>query len=159
MFHRLELEGCLLSIPPKRAKARNKFGMKIVYVFTTKTGMIQPHTRLRVADNSGASRVMSIRTLGGNKKYGRIGDVIIVTVKKSVPNMALKRSQLARAVIVRTKQALRRSDGSRVRFDDNAAVIVGKDNKPVGTRVFGPVARELKARGFSSVVSLSDVVI
>jgi large subunit ribosomal protein L14 len=121
--------------------------------------MIQPHTRLRVADNSGATRVMSIRVLGGGKKYGRVGDVLIVVVKKSVPNMPVKRSQLVRAVIVRTKQALRRSDGSRVRFDDNAAVIVSRENKPIGTRVFGPVARELKSRGFSSVVSLSDVVI
>lgn len=121
--------------------------------------MIQPHSRLRVADNCGATRVMCIKVLGGNRKYGRVGDVMIAVVKASVPNMAVKRSQLVRAVIVRTKHSLRRVDGSRLRFEDNAAVVVSKEDKPIGTRVFGPVARELKGRGFSSIVSLSDSVV
>ena len=105
--------------------------------------MIQPQTCLRVADNSGAKNLMCIRILGSNRRYGRVGDVIIGVVKDATPNLTVKRSDVVRAVIVRTKQSVRRKDGSRLRFDDNASVIINKENNPRGTRVFGPIAREL----------------
>ena len=106
--------------------------------------MIQPQTCLRVADNSGAKKLMCIRVLGSNRRYGHVGDVIIGVVKDATPNLTVKRSDVVRAVIVRTKQSVRRKDGSRLRFDDNASVIINKENNPRGSRVFGPIARELK---------------
>ena len=121
--------------------------------------MIQPQTYLTVADNSGARKIMCIRILGNNKQYGKIGDVIIGVVKDATPNLTVKRSDVVRAVIVRTKQSIRRKDGSRLRFDDNATVIINKENNPRGTRVFGPIARELKDNGFTKIVSLAPEVL
>ena len=121
--------------------------------------MIQPQTCLRVADNSGAKNLMCIRILGSNRRYGHVGDVIIGVVKDATPNLAVKRSDVVRAVIVRTKHAIRRKDGSRLRFDDNASVIINKENNPRGTRVFGSIARELKERGFTKIVSLAPEVL
>jgi len=121
--------------------------------------MIQPQTCLRIADNSGAKKLMCIRVLGSNRRYGHVGDVIIGVVKDATPNLTVKRSDVVRAVIVRTKHSLRRTDGSRLRFDDNAAVIITKENNPQGTRIFGPVARELKGTGFTKIVSLAPEVL
>lgn len=121
--------------------------------------MIYPQTMLTVADNTGAKKVMCIRILGGNKKYAEIGDTIIAVVKEAVPNMPIKRSDVIRAIIVRTKKTVRRPDGMYIRFDDNAAVIVNIDNNPRGTRVFGPVAREIRDRNFSKIVSLAPEVL
>ena len=121
--------------------------------------MIQPQTYLTIADNTGARKIMCIRILGGNKKYGRIGDVIIGVVKDATPNLAVKRSDVVRAVIVRTKQSVRRKDGSRLRFDDNASVIINKENNPRGTRVFGPIAREIRDKSFTKIVSLAPEVL
>jgi len=123
--------------------------------------MIQPQTMLKVADNSGAKTIQCIRVLGGgNKKYARCGDIIVASVKTALPNGAVKKKQVVRAVVVRCRKEMKRKDGSLVRFDDNAAVIVGKDNKnPIGTRIFGPVAWELKEKGFSKIVSLAQEVI
>lgn len=120
--------------------------------------MIQPQTCLRVADNSGAKKLMCIRVLGSNRRYGHVGDVIIGVVKDATPNLTVKRSDVVRAV-VRTKQPVRRRDGSRLRFDDNASVIINKENNPRGTRVFGPIARELKEKGFTKIVSLAPEVL
>jgi large subunit ribosomal protein L14 len=106
--------------------------------------MIYPQTILTVADNTGAKKVMCIRILGGNKKYAEIGDTIIAVVKEAIPNMPIKRSDVVKAIIVRTKKTIRRQDGMYIRFDDNAAVIVNPENNPRGTRVFGPVAREIR---------------
>ena len=103
--------------------------------------MIYPQTILTVADNTGARKVMCIRILGGNKKYAEIGDIIIAVVKEAIPNMPIKRSDVVKAIIVRTKKTIRRQDGMYIRFDDNAAVIINSENNPRGTRVFGPVAR------------------
>ena len=114
---------------------------------------------LNCADNSGAKKLMCIRILGSNRRYGHVGDVIIGVVKDATPNLAVKRSDVVRAVIVRTKQSARRKDGSRLRFDDNASVIINKENNPRGTRVFGPVARELKEKGFTKIVSLAPEVL
>lgn len=100
-----------------------------------------------------------IRVLGSNRRYGRVGDVIIGVVKDATPNLTVKRSDVVRAVIVRTKQSVRRQDGSRLRFDDNASVIINKENNPRGTRVFGPIARELKEKGFTKIVSLAPEVL
>ena len=108
--------------------------------------MIQPQTCLQVADNSGAKKLMCIRILGGNRKYASLGDVIIGVVKEAAPNMPVKRSDVVRAVVVRTRKTVRRTEGISVRFDDNAAVIINKENNPRGTRVFGPVARELETK-------------
>jgi large subunit ribosomal protein L14 len=102
---------------------------------------------------------MCIRILGSNRRYGYIGDIIIGVVKDATPNLAVKRSDVVRAVIVRTKHAIRRKDGSRLRFDDNASVIINKENNPRGTRVFGSIARELKERGFTKIVSLAPEVL
>jgi len=121
--------------------------------------MIQPQTCLQVADNSGAKKLMCIRILGGNRKYASIGDVIIGVVKDAAPNMPVKRSDVVRAVVVRTKKTVRRSEGISVRFDDNAAVIINKENNPRGTRVFGPVARELRDKNFTKIISLAPEVL
>jgi ribosomal protein L14, bacterial/organelle len=111
--------------------------------------MIYPQTLLTVADNTGARKIMCIRVLGGNRKYAQIGDTIIGVVKEAIANMPVKQSDIVRAVIVRTSKTIRRSDGMYIRFDDNAAVIVNLDNNPRGTRVFGPVAREIRDKNFS----------
>jgi large subunit ribosomal protein L14 len=121
--------------------------------------MIYPQTILTVADNTGAKKVMCIRILGGNKKYAEVGDTIIAVVKESIPNMPVKRSEIVKAIVVRTKKTIRRQDGMYIRFDDNAAVIVNADNNPRGTRVFGPVAREIRDRNFSKIVSLAPEVL
>ena len=121
--------------------------------------MIYPQTILTVADNTGAKKVMCIRILGGNKKYAEIGDTIIAVVKESLPNMPVKRSDVVKAIVVRTKKTIRRQDGMYIRFDDNAAVIVNADNNPRGTRVFGPVAREIRDKNFSKIVSLAPEVL
>ncbi len=122
--------------------------------------MIQQQSYLNVADNSGARRLMCLRVLGtGNCRYGHIGDQIIAVVKEAIPNMAVKRSDIVRAVIVRTRQPLRRDSGMSIRFDDNAAVIINPDGNPRGTRVFGPVARELRDKNFTKIVSLAPEVL
>ena len=121
--------------------------------------MIQPQTYLTVADNTGAKKVMCIRVLGNNRKYANIGDVIIGVVKEAIPNMAVKRSAVVRAVIVRTKNTIKRADGMAIRFDDNAAVIINLENNPRGTRVFGPVAREIRERSFTKIISLASEVV
>lgn len=122
--------------------------------------MIQQQSYLNVADNSGARKIMCLRVLStGNCTYGGIGDVIIAVVKDAIPNMAVKKSDIVRAVIVRTKQSLRRDSGMTIRFDDNAAVIINKENNPRGTRVFGPVARELRDKNFTKIISLAPEVL
>ena len=121
--------------------------------------MIYPQTILTVADNTGAKKVMCIRILGGNKKYAEIGDTIIAVVKEAIPNMPVKRSDVVKAVVVRTKKTIRRQDDMYIRFDDDAAVVVNPDNNPRGTRVFGPVAREIRDKNFSKIVSLAPEVL
>ena len=121
--------------------------------------MIYPQTMLTVADNTGAKKIMCIRLLGGNRKYGKIGDVIIGVVKDAIPNMPIKKSDVVRAIIVRTSKTIRRPDGMYIRFDDNAAVIVNMENNPRGTRVFGPVAREIRDKNYSKIVSLAPEVL
>ena len=121
--------------------------------------MIYPQTMLTVADNTGAKKVMCIRVLGGSKKYAKIGDTIIAVVKEAIPNMPIKRSDIVRAIVVRTKKTIRRQDGMYIRFDDNAAVLVNTENNPRGTRVFGPVAREIRDKNFSKIVSLAPEVL
>jgi large subunit ribosomal protein L14 len=119
--------------------------------------MIQQETRLKVADNTGAKELLVIRIMGGSKRrYGHVGDVVIATVKQATPQGMVKKSEVVRAVIVRTTKEYRRDDGSYIRFDDNAAVILEADGEnPRGTRVFGPVARELRERGYTKIVSLA----
>ena len=119
--------------------------------------MIQTESRLKIADNSGAQEILVIRVLGGSKvKYGGVGDVVVGTVKSASTQGNIKKGEIIRAVIVRTKKEYRRSDGSYIRFDDNAAVVLGEDEtNPRGTRVFGPVARELRDRGYMKIVSLA----
>lgn len=122
--------------------------------------MIRPQTILNVADNSGAKKLMCIRVLGGSfHQTANIGDIIIAVVKQVTPNMPLKKSDKVRAVIVRTVKGVQRSNGTYIRFDDNAAVILNKDDNPRGTRVFGPVARELRERAFTKIVSLAPEVL
>jgi len=122
--------------------------------------MIQQETVLEVADNSGAKKVLCIRVLGGfHRKYARIGDKIIVSVKEADPNGTVKKGAVAKAVVVRTKKALRRPDGSYIRFDQNAAVLINAEGDPVGTRIFGPVARELRWKEFMKIISLAPEVI
>ena len=123
--------------------------------------MIQTQTYLNVADNSGAKKIMCIRVLGGNKKSANIGDVIIGVVKVASPNMPVKRSDVVRAVVMRTKKTIRRKDGMSIRFDDNAAVILENVNtkEPKGTRIFGPIAREVKELGFNKIASLATEVL
>ena len=121
--------------------------------------MIQPQTCLSVADNTGAKKIMCIRVLGGRRKYARVGDIIIGVVKEALPNMAIKRSSIVRAVVVRTKKTFRRKDGMAIRFDDNAAVIINTENNPRGTRIFGPVGREIREKNFTKIISLANEVI
>lgn len=122
--------------------------------------MIQMTSVLDVADNSGAKKVFCIKVLGGSKrKYASIGDVIIVSVKEAIPNAKVKKGDVARAVIVRTKKEISRADGSYIRFDTNSAVLINKENEPVGTRIFGPVARELRAKKFMKIISLAPEVL
>ena len=122
--------------------------------------MVQEETRLRVADNSGAKELKCIRVLGGSvRKYGSIGDVIVCSVRRAAPGGQVKKGQVVRAVIVLTTKAVRRADGSYVRFDDNAAVLVKEDKNPQGTRIFGPVARELRDRDFMKILSLAPEVL
>jgi large subunit ribosomal protein L14 len=119
--------------------------------------MIQTQTYLTVADNSGAKEVMCIQVLGG--KYATIGDIVIAVVKDAIPNMPIKKSDVVRAVVVRTCKGLRRQNGMSIRFDDNAAVIVNKEGNPRGSRVFGPIARELRDKNFMKIVSLAPEVL
>ena len=121
--------------------------------------MIQPQTYLTVADNTGAKKIMCIRILGNNRKYAQVGDIIIGVVKDALPNMAVKRSSIVRAVIVRTKKTIHRIDGMSLRFDDNAAVMINIENNPRGTRVFGPVAKEIREKNFTKIISLANEVI
>ena len=122
--------------------------------------MIQQETRLKVADNSGAKEILCIKVLGGTrKKYAKLGDLIIVTVKKAIPGGVVKKGEVTKAEIVRTRKELRRKDGSYIRFDDNAAVLVNEQKEPQGTRVFGPVARELREKKFMKILSLAPEVI
>ena len=122
--------------------------------------MIQTLTRLKVADNTGARQVMCIGVLGGTgKKYARVGDVIVASVKRATPGGAVKKGEVVRAVIVRTAKPYRRPDGSSIRFDENAAVILTDKNNPKGTRIFGPVARELREKNFTKIISLAPEVL
>ena len=122
--------------------------------------MIQPQSYLNVADNSGARKLMCIQILGGSSgKYASIGDIIIAVVKDALPNMPLKKSDVVRAVVVRTVKGLRRENGMSIRFDDNAAVVINKEGNPRGTRIFGPIARELRDRNFMKIVSLAPEVL
>ncbi|MCH2173683.1 50S ribosomal protein L14 [Myxococcota bacterium] len=122
--------------------------------------MIQTESVLQVADNSGARKVSCIRVLGGSRRrYASVGDVIVVTVKDAVPNSRVKKGEVRRAVVVRTSKSIGRPDGSYIRFDDNAAVILDTQREPVGTRIFGPVARELRARRFMKIISLAPEVL
>lgn len=122
--------------------------------------MIQMRTILDVADNSGAKKVGCIKILGGTRrKYARVGDVIVVSVKDAVPNSKIKKGEVVRAVVVRTTKEVGRSDGSYIRFDDNSAVLINPQGEPIGTRIFGPVARELRARRFMKIVSLAPEVV
>ncbi|EJY56865.1 LSU ribosomal protein L14P [Alicyclobacillus sacchari] len=122
--------------------------------------MIQPQTRLTVADNSGAKEIMCFRVLGGsNRKTANIGDIIVASVKSATPGGVVKKGDVVKAVIVRSKRGLRRNDGSHIRFDENAAVIIREDKSPRGTRIFGPVARELRDRDFMKIISLAPEVL
>ena len=122
--------------------------------------MIQQESRLTVADNTGAKELLCIRVMGSsNKKFAHVGDVIVATVKDATPNMAVKKSEVVKAVVVRTKKGVRRPDGSYVKFDENAAVIINKDGNPRGTRVFGPVARELREKDYMKILSLAPEVL
>lgn len=121
--------------------------------------MISPYTRLTVADNTGAKIVECIRVLKGNAKYARVGDIIVASVKDAIPNSPVRKGRVVRAVIVRTRFPIRRSDGTLVRFDDNAVVLIDQQNTPMGSRVFGPVARELRDKGFTRIISLAPEVV
>lgn len=122
--------------------------------------MIQPYSRLKAADNTGAREIMCINVLGGTRRrYARVGDVIVASVKRAIPGAAIKKGDVVRAVIVRTVQPYRRPDGSYIRFDENAAVILTDKNNPRGTRIFGPVARELRDRDFTKIISLAPEVL
>ena len=122
--------------------------------------MIQQESRLVVADSSGAKEILTIRVLGGTgRRYANIGDVIIATVKSAVPGSAVKKGEVVKAVIVRTKRGLRRKDGSYIKFDDNAAVLIREDKTPRGTRIFGPVARELREKEYMKIISLAPEVL
>jgi large subunit ribosomal protein L14 len=122
--------------------------------------MIQMQTMLNVADNSGARRVSCIRVVGAsNKKYAKIGDVIVANIKEAIPESKVKKGEVVRAVVVRTVKPKRRTDGSCIRFDENSVVLINKDNEPIGTRIFGPVARELRAKKFMRIVSLAPEVL
>lgn len=122
--------------------------------------MIQQETRLNVCDNSGAREILCIRVLGGTRRrYARVGDIIVATVKQANPNGTVKKKSVVKAVVVRTSDQIRRKDGSTIRFDDNAAVIIGDDKQPKATRIFGPVPRELRDLGYSKIVSLAPEVL
>ena len=122
--------------------------------------MIQQETRLKVTDNSGAKEILCIRVLGGTKRrYARVGDIIVATVKTANPTGTVKRKSVVKAVVVRTRDQIHRKDGSTIAFDDNAAVIIGEDKNPKGTRVFGPVPRELRDMGYSKIISLAPEVL
>jgi len=122
--------------------------------------MIQSYTRLKAADNTGARQLMCINVLGGTRKrYARVGDIIVVSVKKAIPGAAVKKGDVVKAVVVRCAQPYRRPDGSYIRFDENAAVILTDKNNPRGTRIFGPVARELREKNFTKIISLAPEVI
>jgi large subunit ribosomal protein L14 len=122
--------------------------------------MIQMQTNLLAADNSGAKKLQCIKVLGGSKRrYAGLGDVIVVTVKEAIPNSKVKKGSVMKAVIVRTAKETRRVDGSYIRFDDNSAVLINPANEPVGTRIFGPVARELRAKSFMKIISLAPEVV
>ncbi|MGD0074649.1 MAG: 50S ribosomal protein L14 [Candidatus Binataceae bacterium] len=122
--------------------------------------MIQTQTVLDVADNSGARKVMCVKVLGGSKrKYATVGDVIVVSVKEAIPNAKVKKGEVAKAVIVRTSKEISRPDGSYIRFDNNSAVLVDNQHEPIGTRIFGPVARELRAKRFLKIISLAPEVL
>jgi large subunit ribosomal protein L14 len=122
--------------------------------------MVQQYTKLNVADNTGAKRVQCIKVLGGSRRrYGSVGDIIVVSVKSAVPGGTVKKGEMSKAVVVRTKKEVRRTDGSYVRFDDNAVVLINEQNEPKGTRIFGPVARELREKQFMKIVSLAPEVL
>ncbi len=122
--------------------------------------MIQQQTKLRVADNTGAREVMCIKVLGGSKRrVASVGDIIVVSVKDAAPNGKVKKGEVAKAVVVRTVQKIRRPDGSYIRFDDNSAVLIKPDKEPIGSRIFGPVARELRAKQFVKIISLAPEVL
>ena len=122
--------------------------------------MIQPESRLKVADNSGARELLVIRVMGGSKvKNGNIGDVVVGTVKKAIPNGTVEKGKVVKAVIVRTVQGVKRKDGSHIKFEDNACVLIKDDNSPIGTRVLGPVARELRDKNYMKIVSLAPEVL
>ncbi|CAB5087794.1 LSU ribosomal protein L14p (L23e) [Olavius algarvensis associated proteobacterium Delta 3] len=122
--------------------------------------MIQAETKLTVADNSGAKVLYCIKVLGGSKRrYASIGDIVVVSVKEAIPNAKVKKGDVLRAVVVRTKKEVRRPDGSFIRFDDNSAVLINNQKEPIGTRIFGPVARELRAKRFMKIISLAPEVL
>lgn len=122
--------------------------------------MIQMRTMLKVADNSGARKVACIRVVGSsNKVFAGIGDVIVASIKEAIPDSKVKKGEVVRAVVVRTVKSAKRQDGSHIRFDDNSVVLINKDNEPIGTRIFGPVARELRAKRFMKIISLAPEVI
>ena len=122
--------------------------------------MIQTQTILEIADNSGARKVMCIKVLGGSKRrYARVGDIIKVAIKEAIPTGRVKKGQVAEAVVVRTKKDIKRAEGSSIRFDDNAAVLVNTQKQPIGTRIFGPVSRELRSKDFMRIISLAPEVI
>lgn len=121
--------------------------------------MIKTQTYLIVADNTGAKKLMCIRVLGNNRSSGNVGDIIIAVVKDALPNMAIKRSNIIRAVIVRTRNNIKRKDGMTIKFDDNAAVIINMDKNPRGTRIFGPIAREVREKKFTKIISLANEIV
>ena len=122
--------------------------------------MIQNYTRLKVADNTGAKQIMCIGVLGGTRrKYAYVGDIIVASVKRAIPHGMVKKGEIVRAVVVRVTRSYRRTDGSYIRFDDNSAVILGEKNNPKGSRIFGPVARELRSKNFTKIISLAPEVI
>ncbi len=122
--------------------------------------MIQTESRLKVADNSGARELLVIKVLGGtNKKYANVGDIVVCSVKSAIPGGVVKKGEIVKAVIVRTKYGIKREDGNYIKFDDNAAVILRDDNTPVGTRIFGPVTRELRRKNFMKIISLAPEVL
>lgn len=122
--------------------------------------MIQVQTRLKAADNSGAKLLSCIKVLGGSRrKYASVGDIIVVSVKEAMPNSKVRKGDVVRAVVVRTAKELRRADGSYIKFDDNSAVLINQQREPIGTRIFGPVARELRAKNFMKIISLAPEVL
>lgn len=122
--------------------------------------MIQQESRLLVTDNSGAKEILCIRVLGGSRKrYAKVGDIIVATVKQAAPNGTVKKKSVVKAVVVRTRNQIRRKDGSTIKFDDNAAVIIGDDKQPRATRIFGPVPRELRDQGYAKIISLAPEVL